>query len=129
MLSYLEEETMVKKEQKTEIPYCVKCDEEMQEVLLPSYEYEEGLPLHNVGAFRCNTCGKIFFNEVQAKEMEVRTHDLHTHAFGFERKLTISGKSLVVTIPHEIVQHLHMKPGQLVKLFPLAEKGFLVKKR
>lgn len=119
---------MVKKEQKSDVPYCVKCDEEMQEVLLPSYEYEEGLPLHNVQAYRCNTCSKIFFTELQAKAMETRARDLNTHAFGFERKLTISGKSLVVTIPHEIVQHLRMKPGQLVKLFPLPENGFLVKK-
>ena len=26
---------------KENTPYCVKCDQEMQEVLLPKYEYEE----------------------------------------------------------------------------------------
>ncbi|HLC71089.1 MAG TPA: hypothetical protein VJI32_03725, partial [Candidatus Nanoarchaeia archaeon] len=58
------------KTMKENIPYCVKCDEEMQEGLLPRYEYEESVVLHNVDSFRCNTCGKIFFNVQQAKVMK-----------------------------------------------------------
>lgn len=108
--------------------YCAKCDEEMKEVLLPTYEYEENLPLHNVTAYRCNNCGKIFFTEAQAKEMEARTSEVKEYQFGFERKVTISGKSLVVTIPQEIAEHLKIKAGQEVKVFPIAREGFLVKK-
>lgn len=108
--------------------YCAKCDEEMKEVLLPKYEYEEGLPLHNVAGWRCHSCGKIFFTEAQAKEMEARTNEIKEYQFGFERKITISGKSLVVTIPQEVAQHLGMKAGHIVKLFPIAREGFLIKK-
>jgi len=119
---------MVKKQMKENAVYCAKCDEEMKEVLLPAYEYQEGLPLHNVTAYRCNSCGKIFFTEAQAKEMQARSSEAKEYMFGFERKITVSGKSLVVTIPHEVAAHLNMKAGQSVKLFPIAKQGFLIKK-
>ncbi len=113
---------------KENIPYCAKCDEEMQEVLLPKYEYEEGFLLHNVGAFRCNKCGKIFFTENQAKEMKTRTNELKEYVFGFERKVMVSGKSLVVGIPHELAEHIHIRQGQKVKIFPIADEGLMIKK-
>lgn len=127
MLPYLEEENMGK-QMKEDTIYCAKCDEEMKELLLPKYEYEEGLPLHNVAAYRCNMCGKVFFTEAQAKEMKARTNEIKEYQFGFERKVTISGKSLVVTIPQEIAQHLHIKAGHAVKIFPIAKEGLLIKK-
>ena len=116
------------KSMKDNKPYCVKCDEEMHEILLPKYEYDEGQVLHNVGAFRCNKCGKIFFTENQAKEMKARSTELRECAFGFERSVTLSGRSLVVGIPHELVEHLHLKQGQRVKVFPMADEGLLIRK-
>lgn len=118
----------LQKQMKENAIYCAKCDEEMKLVLLPKYEYEEELPLHNIGAYRCNSCGKIFFTEAQAKDLEARTYEIKEYQFGFERKITVSGKSLVVTIPYEIANHLNMKAGQMVKLFPIAKEGFLIKK-
>ena len=67
---------MAKKELKEGKIYCAKCNLEMREVLLPKYEYAEGLPLHNVSAYRCHKCGNTFFTELQAKEMESRTNEL-----------------------------------------------------
>lgn len=113
---------------KENIPYCAKCEEEMQEVLLPKYEYEEGSLLHNVGAFRCNRCGKIFFTRTQAKEMKARTNELKEYVFGFERRVMVSGKSLVVGIPHELAEHIHLQQGQKVKVFPMADEGLVIKK-
>jgi len=114
---------------KESTPYCVRCDEEMREVLIPKYEYEEGQILHNVNAFRCNTCGKIFFTEQQAKQMKFRTQELKEYTFGFERKVILSGKSLVVGIPHELVEHLNLHQGQKVKIYPMADEGLMVKKK
>ncbi len=113
---------------KENISYCAKCDTEMQEVLLPKYEYEEGQVLHNVGAFRCNRCGKIFFNESQARQMKIRTRELREYTFGFERKVVLSGKSLVVGIPSELAEHLKIEQDQKVKVYPMANEGLLVKK-
>ena len=118
---------MAKKELKEGKIYCAKCNLEMREVLLPKYEYAEGLPLHNVSAYRCHKCGNTFFTEQQAKEMESRTNELKDYAFGFERKVTISGKSLAVTIPHELADHLNIEQGQKVTVFPVAKEGFMVK--
>lgn len=118
---------MAKKKIKEGI-YCVKCNVEMKEVLLPSYEYEEGLPLHNVSGYKCLKCGKIFFTELQAKEMKARSDELKEYTFGFERKVTVSGKSLAVTIPHELAEHLKIKQGQKIKVFPIAKEGFMIRK-
>ncbi len=56
--------------------YCVKCDKEMQEIVLPRYEYEDFYVLHNVDAYNCNNFGKIFFTELQAKQMKAKTEEL-----------------------------------------------------
>ena len=103
---------MAKSEMKENAIYCAKCDREMREVLLPKYEFEEGLPLHNVHAYRCDNCGKIFFTEKQAKEMESRTSELREYRFGFERKLTISGRSLVLGIPSELTNQLKLNEAK-----------------
>ncbi len=107
---------------------CAKCETEMKEGLLPRYEYEEGYPLHNVHAYRCPKCSIIFFTEQQAKEMKLRTRELKEYTFGFERKVTISGKSLVVGIPSELADHLNIHQGQKVKIIPMAKDGFIIKK-
>ena len=119
---------MEKLKMKENAIYCAKCNKEMREVLLPKYEFEEGLPLHNVHSYRCDNCGKIFFTENQAKEMEARTNELKEYRFGFERKLTISGRSLVLGIPSELANQLKLKQGQKVKIFPMSKEGFLIKK-
>ena len=119
---------MAKLEMKENAIYCAKCDKEMKEVLLPRYEFEEELPLHNVHAYRCNNCGRIFFTEKQAKEMKARTNELKEYRFGFERKLTISGRSLSLGIPSELASQLNLKKGQKVKIYPVSKEGFLIKK-
>lgn len=108
--------------------YCAKCDVQMQRVILPEYEYLVGHPLHHVPAYQCPKCKATFFTEEQAHEMEARTKELMEYTFGFERKVTISGKSLVVGIPSELANHLRIKQGQKVKIFPVAKDGFLIRK-
>lgn len=108
--------------------YCVKCDEAMKLVSLPSYEFEEGTPLHNVQGYKCFRCGKLFFTEAQAKEMEARTNELKEYTFGFRRKVTISGKSLVIGIPSELAEHAKITSGTPVKILPISNEGFIVRK-
>lgn len=108
--------------------YCAKCDKEMKISILPRYEYEEGLPLHNVQTYKCHSCGKTFFTEEQAKEMEARTNEIKEYQFGFERRITVSGRSLAVTIPVELAEHLHIKQGQKVKIFPIAKDGLMIRR-
>lgn len=117
----------MKPEAKNQI-ICTKCETEMKEGLLPRYEYEEGYPLHNVQAYQCPKCNKIFFTEQQARAMKARTNELKEYTFGFERKVTISGKSLVVGIPSELADHLNIHQGQKVKIIPMAKDGFMIKK-
>ena len=119
---------MAKPKMKENAIYCAKCNQEMKEVLLPRYEYDEGLPLHNVNAYRCNKCNKIFFTEEQARQMEARANELKEYEFGFERKLNISGRGLVVGIPKQLADCMNLKKGQTVKIFPIAKEGFMVRK-
>ena len=119
---------MVNEKNKAERIYCARCDVEMKETIIPEYEYLEGYPLQNVRAFKCDKCKNIFFTEEQAKEMQIRTKEIKEHVFGFERKVTVSGKSLVVSIRHELAEHLKIKQGARLKLVPLAKDGFIVQK-
>lgn len=116
------------KQMKENTIYCAKCDEPMKEVLLPIYEYEDGYQLSNVSAYKCHKCENIFFTENQAVEMEMRTKNIKEQMFGFDRKITVSGKSLAITIPYELTKHLEIKKGQKVKIIPIAKEGFMIKK-
>lgn len=60
--------------------------------------------------------------------MKERTSELKEYTFGFERKVMVSGKSLVVSIPYELAEHLHIRQGQKVKIFPVADEGLMVRK-
>lgn len=108
--------------------YCVKCDEDMKNVSIPSYEFEEGIPLHNVQGYKCIKCQQLFFTEEQAQGMKARTDELKEYSFGFRRKITISGRSLALGIPLELAQHIHIKPGTPVKIVPVSNDSFLVRK-
>ena len=55
---------------------CVNCHKEMQEIVLFRYEYEDSYALHNVAAYNCSSCGKIFFTESQVKQIKARTEEL-----------------------------------------------------
>ena len=108
--------------------YCAKCNKEMNIQVVPKYEFTDGFPLHNVPAYVCEKCDNVFFTEEQAREMKTKTKEMMDRTFSFERKVTISGKSLVVGIPSELAAHLHIKKGQKVKIIPVACEGILIKK-
>jgi|SRR3989344_5118980 len=108
--------------------FCAKCDIEMKLCIIPRYDYEEGHFLNNVQAYQCSKCKNVFFTEEQAHEMEMRNKELKEYEFGFERKVTISGKSLVVGIPSELADHLSIKQGQKVRIIPIAKDGFMIRK-
>ncbi|MEK6964556.1 MAG: hypothetical protein AABX70_09140 [Nanoarchaeota archaeon] len=106
--------------------YCAKCSVLAKKGVLPKYEFLDGFPLTNVEAYVCPKCDNFFFTEKQAKEMERRTKKEYT--FGFDRKVTISGRSLVIGIPAELAAHLKIKQGQKVRIIPIAREGFMIKK-
>lgn len=106
---------------------CATCDAEMQLITLPKYEFEEGTPLYNVPAYRCPNGHHTFFTEEQAHAMEARTDELKRHAFAFERKITISGRSLSLAIPAELARYLNLRKGQRVRILPVAKEGILVR--
>lgn len=108
---------------------CARCGIQARKKVLPSYEHEEGIPLKNVEAFVCKKCGEFIFTEKQMKEIEKRTETIRVHRFAFERKLTISGRSLVINLPEDLVRHMRILKGMVARLVPLDDKRFLVEIR
>ncbi|MBI2581320.1 AbrB/MazE/SpoVT family DNA-binding domain-containing protein [Candidatus Woesearchaeota archaeon] len=107
--------------------YCAKCDSEMKLALLPSYEYLEGHALSNVPAYECPKCGNVFFSGEQAARMKQRTNALIESTFGFHRKITVTGRSLAVTIPQELASHMNLSKGVTVKIIP-STGGLMIRK-
>ncbi len=119
---------MVKQKMEEGKLYCAQCEQEMKQVIVPHYEFEEGVTLHRVQGYQCASCNQLFFTQEQAKEMEVRTNELKEYTFGFKRKVTISGRSLVLGIPVELAEHVQLKQGTIVKIVPISNDSFLVRK-
>lgn len=104
---------------------CGKCRQEMQEVEIEKYEFEEGIILENVKAMRCPN-GHVTFTEEQALDMERRTEDIKKHAFRFVRSVSKSARSLVIRIPSDLAKHLGLTEDSKVEMVPLGKKRFLV---
>lgn len=104
---------------------CGKCRQEMQEVELPQYEFEDGVWLDNVRAMRCPG-GHITFTESQAQDMEQRTEDIKQHTFRFVRSVSKSARSLVIRIPSDLAKHLGLSEDSKVEMIPMGKKRFLV---
>lgn len=104
---------------------CGKCEHEMKKGILDNYEYEFGFPI-KAECYICENCGNITFTEEQADLMKKRTEKLKKSRFGFERKVTYSGKSLTISIPTDLASNLHLKKGEKVRLIPVDQKSFYV---
>ena len=105
---------------------CTKDGVEATEVVLESYEYEEGIPLHNVPAHECPACGEFIFTEAQVDEMERKTDMMKSEMLAFERKVTVSGRSLVINLPEDLVRHMNIIKGQKVRIMPAGKRKFVV---
>jgi hypothetical protein len=104
---------------------CGKCQQEMEEVELPSYEFEEGYILEKVKALRCPQ-GHVTFTEEQALNAEERTEDMKKSAFRFVRSVSRSARSLVIRIPADLARHLNLHENSTVEMLPLGKKRFMV---
>ena len=96
--------------------FCKKCNEKMREAVLEEYEHEEGIPLKEVSAYVCPNCHDFLFSEEQLELIEKRTRAIKVHLFTLRRRLTISGRSLSLNIPEDVVKHLKLKKGQDISL-------------
>jgi len=104
---------------------CGKCNQEMEEVELKAYEFEDGIVLDNVKAMRCPS-GHITFTEEQADILEQRTEDIKTHAFRFIRSISKSARSLVIRIPADLAKHMDIDEKSKVEMIPIGKKRFLI---
>jgi len=105
---------------------CKKCGIKAQEIVLERYEYEEGVPLCNVHAYECPNCKEFVFTEDQVEEMENRTDIRKSEMFVFERKVTVSGRSLVINLPEDLVKKMNILKGNVVKIIPGGKKRFII---
>ncbi len=105
---------------------CKKCGIEAREAVLESYEYEEGILLRNVPTYECPKCGEFVFTETQVEDMERKTDLIKAEMLAFERKVTISGRSLCLNLPEDLVKHMNIIKGKNVKIIPAGRKRFIV---
>ncbi|MBI5159285.1 hypothetical protein HY992_04150 [Candidatus Micrarchaeota archaeon] len=105
---------------------CLKCKEHARKIVLPTYEYVKGVTLQNVAAFECPKCRELVFTEKQVGDMEKRADAIKAHLFAFVRKITVSGRSLVINIPEDVVRHMRLSKGKKTKLFPIDDKRLLL---
>ena len=104
---------------------CGKCGQEMREVELEQYEFEEGIVLEKVRAMRCPN-GHITFTEQQASDMEQRSEDIKKNTFRFIRSVSKSARSLVIRIPADLAKHLDITENSKIEMIPLGKKKFMV---
>lgn len=57
---------------------CKKDGIEAKEIVLETYEYEEGISLKNVYAYECPKCKEFIFTEDQVADMERKTNIIKT---------------------------------------------------
>lgn len=81
---------------------CIKCRERARQTVLDSHEHEPGIVLKDVGAYECPKCHELIFTEKQMEAVERRTEAIKVRRVSLVRKLTVSGRSIVINLPEEI---------------------------
>jgi hypothetical protein len=104
---------------------CKKDGAQAKLTTIGSYEYEPGIPLQNVPTFECPKCHEFIFTPEQVEDMEARTDKIKAHSFAFERKITISGRSLSINLPEDLVKHMKLLKGKSLRLTPIDDKRFM----
>ncbi len=57
---------------------------------------------------------------------DVSVDNITKKSLPFERKVSYSGKSLIITVPEDLAKHMHIDKSKHVRIFPVDEKKFLV---
>lgn len=64
-------------------------------------------------ASKCSTC-------------EVSLPNIQKRSIYFERKISYSGKSLVISIPEDLIRYMGVTRDKKVRIIPVSRKQFLV---
>lgn len=106
--------------------FCVACNTEAKKTILPEYAQEQGIVLRDVEVYVCPHCKEFIFTAEQMETIERRTEVFKIHMFRFKRTLTLSGRSLSLHVPEDMVRHMKLKKGQKIDVRPIDDKRFVV---
>jgi hypothetical protein len=87
-------------------------------------EYAAGVYVGTFDALTCSSCGESFTDAETTRKIEEAAKKKGVWGLGASTKITKSGNSLAVRIPKKIADHLTMKNGKEVYLYP--EKDRLI---
>lgn len=84
-------------------------------------DVEESMFGVSLGTFHgevCGSCKETFLDETAMDELEVRARKAGVWGLGKKLKVVRSGNSLVIRIPAELADHMHLKAGTEVYVHP-----------
>ncbi len=77
-----------------------------------------GVSLGKFAGETCPACKETFLDEVGMADLEQRARQLGVWGLGKKLKVVRSGNSLVIRIPAELADHMHLKAGTEVYVHP-----------
>lgn len=79
--------------------------------------------LNKAPYFHCNACKREFVN----KEQMLATEKELKQKFGFNREVISTGRSLAITLPSDLTEFYHLKPGEKIQIIPESPSEFTVR--
>lgn len=77
-----------------------------------------GVSLGKFPAEICGSCKETFLDEAAMTELERRAREAGVWGLGKKLRVVRSGNSLVIRIPAELAERMHLKAGTEVYLHP-----------
>lgn len=96
---------------------CVMCGKGPLEERVVEYK-EFGVSLGRFKGQVCSQCGESYFDSGTAKRIQSKSKEMGLFGLAKKTKVAQVGNSLAIRIPKEIVQFLHLKKEEEVRLVP-----------
>lgn len=74
----------------------------------------------------CEKCGEAFFTEESSDAIDRRAKELEVWGLKEHTRIGYSGNSLMVRIPKDIVEFMHLKKGEAVTISPVGREKLLI---
>ncbi len=85
-----------------------------------------GIKVGDFPAMVCGKCGRKYFDEKTAVEIELREQALGVWGLEAETKIGKVGDSLDIKINSKLAKFLKLKKGQKVRIFPEGKNAIMV---
>jgi len=116
---------------------CPICGGEVKKIETSLSLFNGNIQINPILGFECNKCNEIFIDEEESRRIDSLTNtkyyreaidNIRKYQLRLRRRVSYSGRSLVIRIPKDIERVLSIKEGEEVEIYPEGKDKIIIEK-